>query len=201
MRALLEVRRRSRRGSEPSDRLSPLRSCIKCRSSSLSGKWRNISLWLAAIVVLDQSTKIIVQRTMALYQSIPIIDGLFNLTYVRNTGAAFGIFAGSAEIFRRPFLILVSILASGFIISLLRRLEDRQKGLLSALAFVLGGAIGNLIDRIFYGEVIDFLDVYWRDYHWPAFNIADSFITVGVAIALYCLYKHEGSDPFASSQT
>jgi signal peptidase II len=167
----------------------------------LSGKWRNISLWLAAIVVLDQSTKIIVQRTMALYQSIPIIDGLFNLTYVRNTGAAFGIFAGSAEIFRRPFLILVSILASGFIISLLRRLEDRQKGLLSALAFVLGGAIGNLIDRIFYGEVIDFLDVYWRDYHWPAFNIADSFITVGVAIALYCLYKHEGSDPFASSQT
>lgn len=167
----------------------------------MSGKWRNISLWLAAIVVLDQSTKIIVQRTMALYQSIPIIDGLFNLTYVRNTGAAFGIFAGSAEIFRRPFLILVSILASGFIISLLRRLEDRQKGLLSALAFVLGGAIGNLIDRIFYGEVIDFLDVYWRDYHWPAFNIADSFITVGVAIALYCLYKHEGSDPFASSQT
>ena len=138
---------------------------------------------------------------MALYQSIPIIDGLFNLTYVRNTGAAFGIFAGSAEIFRRPFLILVSILASGFIISLLRRLEDRQKGLLSALAFVLGGAIGNLIDRIFYGEVIDFLDVYWRDYHWPAFNIADSFITVGVAIALYCLYKHEGSDPFASPQT
>ena len=167
----------------------------------MSGKWRNISLWLAAIVVLDQSTKIIVQRTMALYQSIPIIDGLFNLTYVRNTGAAFGIFAGSAEIFRRPFLILVSILASGFIISLLRRLEDRQQGLLSALAFVLGGAIGNLIDRIFYGEVIDFLDVYWRDYHWPAFNIADSFITVGVAIALYCLYKHEGSDPFASSQT
>ncbi|HET7005962.1 MAG TPA: signal peptidase II [Candidatus Binatia bacterium] len=167
----------------------------------MSGKWRNIGLWLAAIVVLDQSTKIIVQRTMALYQSIPIIDGLFNLTYVRNTGAAFGIFAGSAEIFRRPFLILVSILASGFIISLLRRLEDRQKGLLSALAFVLGGAIGNLIDRIFYGEVIDFLDVYWRDYHWPAFNIADSFITVGVAIALYCLYKHEGSDPFASSQT
>jgi signal peptidase II len=167
----------------------------------LSGKWRNIGLWLAAIVLLDQSTKIIVQRTMALYQSIPIIDGLFNLTYVRNTGAAFGIFAGSAEIFRRPFLILVSILASGFIISLLRRLEDRQKGLLSALAFVLGGAIGNLIDRIFYGEVIDFLDVYWRDYHWPAFNIADSFITVGVAIALYCLYKHEGSDPFASSQT
>jgi signal peptidase II len=162
----------------------------------LSGKWQNISRGLTAIVVLDQLTKLIVHRTMALYQSIPLIDGLFNLTYVRNTGAAFGIFAGSAEVFRRPFLILVSILASGFIVSLLKRLADGERGLIMALTFVLGGAIGNLVDRIFYGEVIDFLDVYWRDYHWPAFNIADSFITVGVAIALLCLYKHKGSDPF-----
>jgi len=83
----------------------------------LSGKWQSISGWLTAIVVLDQLTKLIVDRTMALHQSIPIIDGLFNLTYVRNTGAAFGIFAGSAEIFRRPFLISVSILASAFIVS------------------------------------------------------------------------------------
>lgn len=165
----------------------------------MSGKWQSISGWLGAIVVLDQSTKLIVDRTMALYQTIPIVEGLFNLTYVRNSGAAFGIFAGSAEIFRRPFLILVSIVASGFIVSLLRRLADRQRGLIIALTFVLGGAIGNLIDRVFYGEVIDFLDLYWRNYHWPAFNIADSFITVGVAIALYCLYKHEGADPFAGA--
>ena len=138
---------------------------------------------------------------MALYQSIPIVDGLFNLTYVRNTGAAFGIFAGSAEIFRRPFLILISILASVFIVTLLRRLADGETGLIIALTFVLGGAVGNLIDRLFYGEVIDFLDAYWRNYHWPAFNIADSFITVGVAIALYCLYRHQGDDPFTGSQT
>ncbi|HEY0723856.1 MAG TPA: signal peptidase II, partial [Pyrinomonadaceae bacterium] len=78
----------------------------------MSGKWKSVGGWLTAIVVVDQLTKIVVQRTMALYQSIPIVDGLFNLTYVRNTGAAFGIFAGSAEIFRRPFLILISILAS-----------------------------------------------------------------------------------------
>ena len=167
----------------------------------MSGKWKSVGLLVAAIVVLDQLTKIIVQRTMALYQSIPIFDGVFNLTYVRNTGAAFGIFAGSAEVFRRPFLILVSILASGFIISLLRRLTDEQKGLITALTFILGGAVGNLIDRFFYGEVIDFLDFYWHNYHWPAFNIADSFITVGVAIALYCLYKHEGADPFTGSHT
>ncbi|HET9915785.1 MAG TPA: signal peptidase II [Candidatus Binatia bacterium] len=165
----------------------------------MSGKWKGISGWLTAIVVLDQLTKLIVHRTMALHQSIPIIDGLFNLTYVRNTGAAFGIFAGSAEIFRRPFLILVSILASIFIVSLLRRLANEHSGLITALTFVLGGAIGNLIDRVFYGEVIDFLDVYWRNYHWPAFNIADSFITIGVAMAIYCLYKHEGADPFTGA--
>ena len=199
MRTLLEVRRKSRRGPQPSDRLPTLRYGVKRRSSGLSGKWKSISGWLTAIVVLDQLTKLIVDRTMALHQSIPIIDGLFNLTYVRNTGAAFGIFAGSAEIFRRPFLILVSILASGFIVSLLRRLADGERGLITALTFILGGAIGNLIDRVFYGEVIDFLDVYWRNYHWPAFNIADSFITVGVAIALYCLYKHEGADPFTGA--
>jgi len=166
----------------------------------LSGKWKTIGAWLAVIVFLDQLTKIIVDRTMTLHQSIPIIEWLFNLTYTRNPGAAFGIFAGSAEIFRRPFLILVSILASGFIVTLLRRLSDSEKGLITALTFVLGGAIGNLIDRVFYGEVIDFLDLYWRNYHWPVFNIADSCITIGVAIALICLYKHEGGDPFAGPQ-
>jgi len=166
----------------------------------LSKKWKGVSGWLAAIVALDQLTKIVVDRTMALHQSIAIVDGLFNLTYVRNTGAAFGIFAGSAEIFRRPFLILVSILASGFIVTLLRRLADGERGLITALTFVLGGAIGNLIDRVIYGEVIDFLDVYWRGYHWPAFNIADSCITIGVAIAMFCLYRHQGADPFAGPQ-
>ena len=134
---------------------------------------------------------------MSLHQSIPIIDGLFNLTYVRNTGAAFGIFAGSAEIFRRPFLILVSILASVFIIVMMKRLAEKETELVIGLSFILGGAIGNLIDRVIYGEVIDFLDFYWRNYHWPAFNIADSFITIGVGIMLYRLYKHEGDDPFA----
>lgn len=163
----------------------------------MSAKWKLVSGWLVAIVVLDQLTKIIVDQSMPLHQSTPIIDGLFNLTYVRNTGAAFGIFAGSAEIFRRPFLILVSILASVFIIVMMKRLAEKETGLVIGLSFILGGAIGNLIDRVIYGEVIDFLDFYWRNYHWPAFNIADSFITIGVGIMLYRLYKHEGDDPFA----
>ena len=163
----------------------------------MSAKWKFVSGWLAVIVILDQLTKFIVDRSMPLHHSIPIIDGFFNLTYVRNTGAAFGLFAGSAEVFRRPFLILVSILASVFIISMMKRLAEKETGLITGLSFILGGAIGNLIDRVFYGEVIDFLDVYWRNYHWPAFNIADSFITVGVGIMLFFLYKHEGDDPFA----
>ena len=165
----------------------------------MSLKWRIASAWLAAIIVLDQLSKIIVDRTMALHQSIPIIEGFFNLTYVRNTGAAFGIFAGSAEMFRRPFLIVVSLLAIGFVLAMLKRLAEKAKWLITALAFILGGAIGNLIDRVIYGEVIDFLDCFWGDYHWPAFNFADSFITVGVTITLIVVIRAKGEDPFAAN--
>ncbi len=165
----------------------------------MSLKWRIASAWLAAIIVLDQLSKIIVDRTMALHQSIPIIEGFFNLTYVRNTGAAFGIFAGSAEMFRRPFLIVVSLLAIGFVLAMLKRLAEKAKWLITALAFILGGAIGNLIDRVIYGEVIDFIDCFWGNYHWPAFNLADSFITVGVTITLIVVIRAQGEDPFAAN--
>jgi signal peptidase II len=164
----------------------------------LSSKTKRVFVLLTVIVACDQLTKFIVDRWMTLHQSIPIIDGFFNLTYVRNTGAAFGIFAGSAEIFRRPFLILVSLVAIGFIVVMLRRLPDDEKWLVTSLAFILGGAIGNLIDRLAYGEVIDFLDCFWGRYHWPAFNLADSFITVGVTITLFILIKAKDSDPFAA---
>ena len=153
---------------------------------------------MIAIVLLDQVTKWFVDRTMPLYHSILVIDKFFNLTYIRNTGAAFGILAGSAAAFRLPFLMIFSLLAIGFIIVMLRRLPERETGLISALAFILGGAIGNLIDRFAYGEVIDFLDFYWANYHWPAFNIADSFITVGVTITVYYLIKAKGEDPFTA---
>lgn len=164
----------------------------------MSAKWKIVGAWVAAIVVVDQVTKAVVDRTMPLHHSIPIIDGFFNLTYIRNTGAAFGIFSGSHEVFRLPFLIGVSILAIGFILMMLKRLRDGETGLTLALAFILGGAAGNLIDRILYGEVIDFLDVYWSHYHWPAFNVADSCITIGVAITLFYLIRAKGDDPFAA---
>lgn len=164
----------------------------------MSSKSTRVVVLVAVIVAFDQLTKFIVDRAMPLHHSIPIIEGFFSLTYVRNTGAAFGIFAGSAEIFRRPFLILVSVVAIGFIVVMLKRLRDSEKWLLTALAFILGGAIGNLIDRVAYGEVIDFLDCFWGSYHWPAFNVADSFITVGVTITLFILLKAKDRDPFAA---
>lgn len=165
----------------------------------MSAKWKLVLSWLVTIIVLDQLTKIIVDRTMPLHHSIPIVDGFFSLTYVRNTGAAFGIFAGSHEVFRLPFLIGVSILAIGFIFVMLKRLRDDATGLVTALTFILAGAIGNLIDRVLHGEVIDFLDVYYSNYHWPAFNLADSFITVGVTITLFYLVGAKGDDPFAAN--
>ena len=163
----------------------------------MSAKTKLVGGWLVFIVIADQLTKFIVDRTMPLHHSVPVIDNWFSLTYIRNTGAAFGFLAGSAAAFRLPFLIVFSLVAIGFVVAMLRRLPDQETGLITALAFILGGAIGNLIDRFAYGEVIDFLDFYWSGYHWPAFNVADSFITIGVAITVFYLVKAKGEDPFA----
>lgn len=166
----------------------------------MSAKSKLVVGWLIPIVIVDQLTKIAVDRTMPLYHSIPIIDGFFNLTYVRNTGAAFGIFAGAHEVFRLPFLIGVSLLAIGFLLAMLKRLRADATGLIAAFAFILGGAIANLIDRVVYGEVIDFFDFYLSGYHWPTFNIADSFITVGVAITIFYVVRAKGEDPFTPAK-
>jgi len=163
----------------------------------LRAKTKLVLVWLAIILISDQLTKFIVDQSMPLHHSIPVIDNFFNLTYIRNTGAAFGFLAGSAAAFRLPFLIVFSLVAIGFVVAMLRRLPERETGLITALVFILGGAIGNLIDRLAYGEVIDFLDFYWGRYHWPAFNVADSFISVGVCITVFYLVKAKGEDPFA----
>jgi len=199
VRALLEIRHEGWRRRIASHPLSTVRRGPQSRSVGLSAKWKLVIAWLISIIVLDQLSKMIVDRTMALHGSIPIIDGFFNLTYVRNTGAAFGMFSRSHQAFRLPFLILVSVVAIGFILTMLRRLRNQETGMITALAFILGGALGNLIDRLLHGEVIDFLDVYWSSYHWPAFNLADSFITIGVTITLYFLLNAKGEDPFAAT--
>jgi len=142
-------------------------------------KW----LWLSLIVlVLDQWTKIAVDGSMRLYESIALIPG-FNLTYVHNTGAAFS-FLSEAGGWQRWFFAAMALIISVVLTVWLYRLKSHETLLAVALSLVLGGAIGNLIDRLAYGYVIDFLDVYYQSWHWPAFNIADMAISVGVFLML-----------------
>lgn len=142
-------------------------------------KW----LWLSALaLVLDQASKITVDNSMQLYESIRIMP-CFNLTYVHNLGAAFS-FLSEAGGWQRWFFAVLAIVISGVLAVWLSKLQKSETLLAVALALVLGGALGNLIDRLLYGYVIDFLDVYYQTWHWPAFNIADSAITVGVGLML-----------------
>jgi signal peptidase II len=142
-------------------------------------KW----LWVSSLaIILDQASKQIVHNSMQLYESIPLMP-YFNLTYVHNTGAAFS-FLSEAGGWQRWFFAALALIISAVLSVWLMRLQKHETLLAVALSLVLGGAIGNLIDRLAFGYVIDFLDVYYNDWHWPAFNIADSAITVGVALML-----------------
>ncbi len=143
------------------------------------------------VVVIDQVTKIWVDNTMRLYESSPIIPGLLDLHYIRNTGAAFGIFSGSHASFRIPFFILVSTVAIGIILYLFYKLEESEVMMPIALSLVLGGAVGNLIDRVRLGEVIDFILFHYKAFQWPAFNVADIGITSGVFLLIIRIFFFE----------
>ena len=146
-------------------------------------RFRLAALVALAVVVLDQVTKAIVERSMGLHESIPLLP-VFSLTYVRNSGAAFGIFGAAPAGVRLPLFLLVTVAAAWALVSMLRRARADQRILVAALGGILGGAAGNAICRMRYGEVIDFLDAHWGDLHWPAFNVADSAIKVGVIVVL-----------------
>jgi signal peptidase II len=152
---------------------------------------RNI-LFLAAtflVILLDQATKAWITSTMRLYDSFVVITGFFNITHVRNPGAAFGFLAAAPPLFRYIFFIAVTLAAILLILHYLRVSRIEETSLVSALALILAGAVGNLIDRVRFGEVVDFLDVYIGAHHWPAFNVADSAITVGAAILIVVLLR------------
>lgn len=153
------------------------------------GRWALFSLIVALGLVVDQASKLYIHGSMRLYQSIPVLDGLFNITYLRNKGAAFSFLANAS--WRIPFFITVTLVAALVILVALRKLREDQRLLQVALAMIFSGAIGNLIDRVRLGEVIDFLDVYWKSYHWPAFNVADSLICVGVALVALDMLQEE----------
>jgi signal peptidase II len=144
---------------------------------------------VAIIVPLDQLTKFYIDSRFRLHESVPVLENFFHITYVRNPGAAFGILADSA--IRIPFFITVTLLAALGILWYLRHLSARQRLLQFSLSIIFAGALGNLIDRIRFGEVVDFLDFHWYEHHWPAFNVADSAITVGVGLMLLDLFFEE----------
>jgi signal peptidase II len=137
---------------------------------------------IVAVIGLDQATKLWIMHHFVLQESRVVIPDLFNLTYLTNNGAAFSILAGQPALWRQVFFIATASAALVCIGIAQRSFGSRSNLYTLALALIAGGAIGNLIDRIRFGFVIDFLDVYVGTYHWPAFNIADSAITVGVTL-------------------
>ena len=152
-------------------------------------RYRLLGLTTLVVLLLDQASKLYIATHFALYESVTVIPGLFHLTYVRNQGAAFGILADSS--LRLPFFLTVSAAAAIGILWYLRRLRPEQRLLQFSLSLIFAGALGNLIDRARMGEVVDFLDFFWHGHHWPAFNVADSAITVGVALLLWDMWRQE----------
>lgn len=160
------------------------------KNRETSGKQpRWAGLWLfvgiaSTVILLDQITKMVVLKTIGLYESIPVIHGFFNLTHIRNPGGAFG-FMASGNLQVRAFLFLgVSMFALVLIIYFYKSIPLTHRLLRAALSMIFGGAVGNIIDRIRFREVVDFLDFYMGSYHWPAFNVADSAITVGITVLI-----------------
>lgn len=147
-------------------------------------KW----MWLSGVIVfLDQSTKWIASTWLELHAPYPVFSW-FNLTLAHNTGAAFS-FLSDASGWQRWFFTVLTVVVSAFIVVWMRRLGPNERWTAAGLALILGGAIGNLIDRLAYGYVIDFIEWYYDRWYWPTFNVADSAITVGAAtLVIYGLF-------------
>ncbi|MBI3079096.1 MAG: signal peptidase II [Deltaproteobacteria bacterium] len=151
------------------------------------------------VLLLDQLSKLLIQTQIPLHTRIPVIPGLLDLTHIRNPGAAFGLFASFPEGWRTPALIAISLAALVVIVLFVRSLAPDRRLLLIALGLIMGGAAGNLLDRLRFGAVVDFIDAYWRTYHWPAFNVADSAVTGGVIAILLDLWVGRKAEPAQSS--
>ena len=152
-------------------------------------------LVMAAIVLLDQGTKALVVRSLALHEYVPVIDGLLSLSHVRNRGAAFGLLSDWDIPYQSALLSTLSVLALLAIALYFLRLPATARLPRLALALVLGGAVGNLIDRVRLGYVVDFVHAYWRHHQWPDFNVADSAITVGVTLLVIDILRSPGEAP------
>lgn len=144
-----------------------------------------------AVVAFDQLVKIYVHANFTLGESLPVIQDIFHITYVRNTGAAFGVFRDAAEVFRTIFFMSMPPIAVLIILRMLQGVEEHDRWQICALSLIFGGAIGNYIDRLRFGYVIDFLDFHYGEvWSYPAFNIADAAIVTGVCLLLLLMFLH-----------
>ncbi len=154
-----------------------------------------------AIVAVDQVSKFVIVHAMRLGQTIPLVPDFFDISYVLNPGAAFGILASRSSAFRSPFFVGISIVAIGLIVYYFHRyLHEPARLPAPALGLILGGAVGNLIDRLRVGMVIDFLDFHLSGYHWPAFNVADAAISIGVGLMLLRMLREWRHDKVPTTQ-
>jgi signal peptidase II len=146
---------------------------------------------LVAGLVLDQVSKVWVMLKLPLGSQVPLIPGLLNLVHIHNKGAAFGLLSNWSAEFAWLFFVIVSGLVLVVLGYLLWRLPDDQWPAALGYSLVLTGALGNLVDRVRLGEVVDFIDVYWGRYHWPAFNVADSLVCLGAAVLVWVIIRDE----------
>ena len=161
----------------------------------MAPKYRVAVTVFVIALALDILTKYLVNANLTYSDRIPVIEGFFYLTHVRNTGAAFGLFHDAPVAIRLTFFVGIATVAIGIILQFLYRLAPGDRLSAFALGLILGGAIGNLIDRIRLGEVVDFLHFdLWGGYSWPDFNLADSWIVVGVGLLVLELLASEGEE-------
>ena len=151
----------------------------------ISKVWLRLILVSGCVILADQITKYIIKINVALYDNIIVIEKFFNITHILNPGGAFGFFASQSPEIRKFIFLFVSSVVALFVLWFYKRCAEDFIFLSYGLALVFGGAIGNLIDRFRYGKVVDFLDFYMGSAHWPAFNIADSAISIGMGILIY----------------
>ena len=134
----------------------------------------------AVVFIIDQISKRYITSAFRLHESLEVIPDFFQITYIQNKGAAFGILSEVDSPWVAPFFVAMTLTATGALLWLYYKASPKNFFLLFGLTLLLGGAMGNFADRLLLGSVVDFLDVHWKEHHWPAFNVADSAITVGI---------------------
>ncbi len=151
-------------------------------------RYKLASIWAVVMVVLDQATKLWAASAMEVWTGKAVIPGFFNLVHVLNRGAAWGFLDSETIDWQRPLFIAITFVALGFIGYMLKTTDTSDTWMITGLGLIAGGAIGNLIDRVRLGVVVDFLDFYVGNYHWPAFNIADCALTVGAGCIILSMF-------------